>query len=76
MNICRCEGTPAYLPPEAFTDNGFVASGDDISTDSWALGCITYFCLHGKPRFFGTPEEVSWPFSQNRPFVPSVTIYG
>lgn len=55
----HCEGTPAYMPPEAFSNDGTIAAcGDDIKTDSWALGCIAYFCYHGKPRFFGEPEQV------------------
>ena len=52
---CRLEGTPAYLPPEILTKRvrlpGFAA-------DAWALGCVAYFCLHGRPKFFGDNEQV------------------
>ena len=51
----RLEGTPAYLPPEILTKRvrlpGFAA-------DAWALGCVTYFCLHGRPKFFGDNDQV------------------
>lgn len=58
----RCEGTPAYLPPEAFsttssaTSSGLYSNGTDPLQDAWALGCLLHFCCYGKPRFFG--EEV------------------
>ena len=52
------EGTPAYLPPEFLTKRvrlpGFAA-------DAWALGCVTYFCLYGRPKFFGDSDQV-FPF--------------
>ena len=40
----RLEGTTAYLPPEV------VLGGiPTISADSWALGCVLFQCLSGRP---------------------------
>lgn len=40
----RIEGTTAYLPPEVVM-GGFPS----FSADAWALGCVTYQCLTGRP---------------------------
>jgi serine/threonine protein kinase len=40
----RIEGTTAYLPPEVVM-GGFPT----FSADSWALGCVLYQCLTGRP---------------------------
>lgn len=54
----RAEGTPGYMPPEAFSSAGAIQSdGCDILLDAWSLGCVLYFAFHGKPRFYG--EEAS-----------------
>lgn len=43
------------MPPEILTKRvrlpGFAA-------DAWALGCVAYFCLHGRPKFFGDNDQV------------------
>ena len=53
----RLEGTPAYLPPEVLQHKvrmpGFAA-------DAWALGCLTFFCLYGRPKHFGDAEQVKY----------------
>eukprot|EP00605_Chrysophyceae_sp_TOSAG23-4_P002472 GSChrysophyteH1.ASY1.ANO1.2731.1 assembled CDS len=50
----RCEGTPAYLPPEVL--EGHALPG--ISTDAWALGCLMSFLLAGRPPFYGDQASV------------------
>ena len=44
---CRIEGTTAYLPPE-------VALGNipTPAADVWALGCVLFQCLAGRPPIF------------------------
>jgi serine/threonine protein kinase len=48
----RIEGTTAYLPPE-------VAMGGTPTpaADSWALGCVLYQCISGKPPILGDTDE-------------------
>lgn len=48
----RTEGTAAYLPPE-------VARGGipDVGADAWALGCVTFLCLAGRPPIFADTDE-------------------
>lgn len=54
----RCEGTPGYMPPEAFAVDGSISSlGNDVLLDAWSLGCVLYFCYHGKPRFYGEDSK-------------------
>ena len=43
-------GTPGYLPPEILSQSAVPGWG----CDSWALGCVLYFCLVGRPKYFGT----------------------
>jgi len=43
-NDLRIEGTTAYLPPEVIL-GGFPT----FAADSWALGCVIYQCLSGRP---------------------------
>lgn len=40
----RIEGTTAYLPPEVV-----MGSFPSFAADAWALGCVTYQCLTGRP---------------------------
>ena len=40
----RVEGTTAYLPPEVV-----MGSFPSFAADAWALGCVTYQCLTGRP---------------------------
>lgn len=48
----RAEGTAAYMPPE-------VARGSipGLEADSWALGCVTFLCLAGRPPIFAETDE-------------------
>lgn len=47
----RTEGTAAYLPPE-------VAGGGipDFGADAWALGCVIFLCLAGRPPIFAETD--------------------
>jgi serine/threonine protein kinase len=47
----RLEGTTANLPPEIVL-GGMPA----FSTDSWALGCVMYQCLTGRPPLLESDE--------------------
>jgi DNA-binding NtrC family response regulator len=47
-------GTPAFLPPELISGNG---SFDDRA-DIYAIGCVAYWLLTGRPPFEG-PDAVS-----------------
>lgn len=49
----RAEGTAAYMPPE-------VARGGapGLGADSWALGCVTFLCLAGRPPIFAETDEI------------------
>lgn len=40
----RIEGTTAYLPPEVV-----LGGVPTIAADAWALGCVLYQCLSGRP---------------------------
>jgi serine/threonine protein kinase len=48
----RIEGTTAYLPPELI-----LGGYPTISTDSWALGCVFYQCLAGRPPLLEDNES-------------------
>jgi serine/threonine-protein kinase ULK4 len=41
-------GTPYYMAPELFTDEGILS----FSSDLWSLGCILYELGKGVPPFF------------------------
>ena len=48
----RIEGTTAYLPPEV------VAGGvPTTAADTWALGCVLYQCLSGRPPMLEDTED-------------------
>lgn len=49
----RAEGTAAYMSPE-------VARGDTpgLGADAWALGCVTFLCLAGRPPIFAETNEI------------------
>lgn len=49
------EGTLSYLPPEVLNDMG--KNRPDAQSDSWSLGCVAYFCIVGKPLFFGSTVD-------------------
>lgn len=50
----RIEGTTAYLPPE-------VVMGEfpSLAADSWALGCVIYQCLSGRPPHLEADESAT-----------------
>ena len=66
-SLCRWEGTPAYLPPEVLTGQHSLTPGYEV--DSWALGCLASFCLHGCPLYFGDREQVRTWMSGNIKYV-------
>jgi serine/threonine protein kinase len=50
----RVEGTTAYLPPEVVMGNF-----PTLAADAWALGCVTYQCLTGRPPLLEAEEEAT-----------------
>lgn len=50
----RVEGTIAYLPPEVVI-GGFPTA----AADSWALGCVLYQCLSGRPPILEDDETAT-----------------
>jgi len=48
----RIEGTTIYLPPEVAT-----GGRPDFPTDAWALGCLLYQCLAGRPPIWAETES-------------------
>jgi serine/threonine protein kinase len=50
----RVEGTTAYLPPEVVM-GGFPT----MAADAWALGCVIYQCLSGRPPILEADESMT-----------------
>lgn len=50
----RIEGTTAYLPPEVV-----MGAFPTIAADSWALGCVIYQCLSGRPPILEADESLT-----------------
>ena len=49
----EAEGTPGYLPPEVLR----AGTSPGWAGDAWALGCVTFFCLKGRPKYYGDSFE-------------------
>ena len=49
----RVEGTVAYSAPEVVKG----VSRPSFQADAWALGCVAYFCLRGRPPFFAEEDD-------------------
>ena len=61
----RVEGTPAYLPLEVLApkEADFYEIENNMTSlmvDTWSLGCVAYFCCHGRPLFYGDAEQVEF----------------
>ena len=50
----RIEGTTIYLPPEVVS-----GSFPTLAADSWALGCVLYQCLTGRPPIIEVDETLA-----------------
>ena len=50
----RVEGTTAYLPPEVV-----LGSYPSFAADSWALGCVMFQCLSGRPPLLEADDEAT-----------------
>jgi len=50
----RVEGTTAYLPPEVV-----VGGIPTTSADSWALGCVLYQCISGRPPILEDTDHLT-----------------
>ncbi|WP_327587550.1 serine/threonine protein kinase [Nonomuraea sp. NBC_00507] len=59
-------GTAAYLAPEQID-----GAGGEVATDLYALGCVAYELLSGRPPFTGSPPEVVYQHVHHSPAPPS-----
>ena len=50
----RIEGTTAYLPPEVVVGNI-----PTTAADSWALGCVLYQCISGRPPILEDTDHLT-----------------
>ncbi|KAL7580861.1 hypothetical protein ACA910_001130 [Epithemia clementina (nom. ined.)] len=50
----RVEGTTTYLPPEVV-----LGAYPTQAADSWALGCVLYQCLSGRPPLLDVDDEAT-----------------
>ena len=50
----RIEGTTAYLPPEVI-----LGAIPNSKADTWALGCVLYQCLTGRPPLLEDEESMT-----------------
>jgi serine/threonine-protein kinase len=59
-------GTPQYLAPELLDGTGEATPVSDV----YALGCLVYACLAGKPPFTGSAMEVAFAQLEREPADP------
>jgi serine/threonine-protein kinase len=64
-------GTPEYLSPEQIR-----AQATDGRADVYALGCVLYEMLAGRPPFAGDPIAVAYRHLEERPVPPSIVRPG
>lgn len=48
----RAEGTAAYMSPEVVR-----GAAPGLAADAWALGCVTFLCLAGRPPIFAETDQ-------------------
>lgn len=71
----RIEGTLAYMPPEVIQDGQI----PDTLADSWALGCLLFQCVVGRPPVFTELDDnikarvVSFAASRDEGLSPLLT---
>ena len=60
MCFSRLEGTPGYMAPELLITGTLLSSDKDggFKADAWSLGCLTFFCIFGRPLHWGDRDEV------------------
>ncbi|MGI5286517.1 protein kinase domain-containing protein [Nonomuraea polychroma] len=58
-------GTAAYLAPEQID-----GTGGEAASDLYALGCVAYELLCGRPPFIGTPPELIYQHVHHTPDAP------
>jgi serine/threonine protein kinase len=56
-------GTPQYLAPELIDATAEATPASDV----YALGCLVYACLAGRPPFIGSLMEVAWGQLEEEP---------
>ena len=56
-------GTPQYLAPELLEGGGEASAASDL----YALGCVVFECLSGRPPFTGTALEVALSHLDDEP---------
>jgi serine/threonine protein kinase len=57
-------GSPLYMAPELVREEEY-----DERVDVWALGCIAFILLSGKPPYFGRSKEEIYSKIANRSVV-------
>jgi serine/threonine-protein kinase len=63
-------GTPVYMPPEQMRDSKNV----DARYDIYALGCVLYHCLTGRPPFRGESYIELFEAKEHRRYSPPRTL--